>query len=117
LDEAEAAVVGDVPTALAAMNDIVKTMKQTIESGADAEVPTAAVAEQSDELASLWKAVETQVRAAHEAYAAELEAGIIELAQAIREQPIDPQRVIEADYRIYQVLRDVSALFERTLEG
>jgi hypothetical protein len=112
LDEVAAATIDDVPTALAAMNGIVKTMKQTVESDTAAEVPIAEVEAQTDELAALWLAIEPEVRAAHDAHATELEAGIIALAQAIREQPIDRQRIIEADYRIYQALRDVSALFE-----
>ena len=106
------AAIEDVPTALAAMNGIVKTMKQTIESDSAGEVPAAEVEKQTDELAALWLAVEPELRTAQDAHATALEAGILELAQAIREQPIDPQRVIEADYRIYQALRDVSASFE-----
>ena len=112
LDGLAAAAIDDVPTALAAMNGIVKTMKQTIESDPAGEVPAAEVEKQTDELAALWLAVEPESRTAQDAHATELEAGILELAQAIREQPIDRQRVIEADYRIYQALRDVSASFE-----
>lgn len=112
LYEAAPAAIEDVPTALSTMNGIVKTMKQTVESDPTGEVPAAELEAQTDELAALWLAVEPEVKAANEAHATELEEGILGLAQAIREQPIERQRVIEADYRVYQALRDVSALFQ-----